>query len=243
MSGAVVLVTGALNAIGTATASAFAQRGDVVVVSGRHDDSGVRLARDLRDVGAADALFVHADVRFERDVAELVGLTVNRFGRVDVAVNNAGSEGKGDLIVESTALRYAATFGTNVLATLLSMKHELRVMQQQGSGTIINIASVFCDSGAPSSALDVASNHAIIGLTQTAASEAVPYGVRVNAVGPRCIDTATFRWAAASPGNQAAGAGRVSNGRSGDWEEVSDAVIFLACRESTYPTGQTLFLG
>jgi NAD(P)-dependent dehydrogenase (short-subunit alcohol dehydrogenase family) len=189
--------------IGAATASAFAQRGDVVVVSGRHDDVGERLA-GLKRAGAADSLFVHADVRFEREVAELISAAVKSFGRLDVAVNNAGTEGRSAPIVGLTATHYAETFGTNVLGTLLSMKHELCVMQNQGSGGIVNITSMFGGKGFSNLALYVASKHAVIGLTRTAALEAAPVGVRVNAVGPGYIETAMFARVTGSPDNQAA---------------------------------------
>jgi NAD(P)-dependent dehydrogenase (short-subunit alcohol dehydrogenase family) len=123
MSESVVVVTGALTGIGAATATAFARRGDVVVISGRHDDVGARLARDPKDAGAADALFVRADVRFEPGVASLIDTTVKSFGRLDVAVNNAGTEGHPAPLVELTPPQYEDALGTNLLGTLLSMKH------------------------------------------------------------------------------------------------------------------------
>jgi NAD(P)-dependent dehydrogenase (short-subunit alcohol dehydrogenase family) len=216
MSDSVVVVTGALTGIGEATASAFALRGDVVVVSGRHDDVGEQLARDLKAAGAADSLFVRADVRFDRELADLIDTTVNCFGRLDVAVNNAGTEGHLAPIVEVSPTQYANTFGTNVLGTLLSMKHELRVMQRQGSGAIINVTSIFGDKGAPNSALYVASKHAVIGLTRTAALEAAPFGVRVNAIGPGYINTAMFERVAGSLDNQSAAAATIPQHRGGD---------------------------
>ena len=139
MSTSVVIVTGALTGIGEATATAFAKRGDIVVVSGRHDDIGEQLARDLKNAGAADSLFVRADVRFDSEVATLIDTTIQCFHRLDVAVNNAGTEGQLAPIVRLTATQYAETFGTNVLGTLLSMKHELRVMQRQGSGARLSM--------------------------------------------------------------------------------------------------------
>src|SRR5574337_978854 len=181
MSESVVVVTGALTGSGAATASAFAQRGDVVVVSGRHDDVGERLARGLKRAGAVDSLFVHADVRFEREVAELIAAAVKSFGRLDVAVNNAGTEGRSAPIVGLSAPQYAETFGTNVLGTLSSMKHELRVMQNQGSGAIVNITSIFGDKGFPNLALYVASKHAVIGLPHCRAG-----GGPIRSAGQRC---------------------------------------------------------
>ena len=146
MSTPVVLITGALTGIGRATALAFAKQGNRLVVSGRKQDAGEALAAELRTLGA-DAEFVPANVRNENDVHRLVDRTVERFGRLDVAVNNAGTEGKPGSVVEQTAESYAATFDTNVLGTLLSLKHELRVMTAQGSGSIINISSTYGHEG------------------------------------------------------------------------------------------------
>src|SRR4030081_3575481 len=127
MSDQVVLITGALTGIGRAAAVIFAKEGAHVVVSGRRDKEGRELAAELQALGA-EAIFVRSDVRNEDDVRNLVDQTVKRFGRLDVAVNNAGTEGLRGLVTEQTAESYAATFDTNVLGTLLSMKHELRVM-------------------------------------------------------------------------------------------------------------------
>ena len=129
----VVLITGALTGIGRATALAFAQEGSSVVVSGRRDDAGQALATELRALGA-EAEFVRADVRHEDDVRNLVDKTVERFGRLVVAVNSAGTEGQPGPLTEQSAETYAATFDTNVLGTILSLKHEMRVMLAQGHG-------------------------------------------------------------------------------------------------------------
>lgn len=242
MSESVVLVTGALTGIGWATALAFARRGDIVVASGRHEEAGERLAQDLKAAGASDTLFARADVRFERDVANLIDLAESCFGRIDVAVNNAGTEGNLAPIVELGATQYAETFGTNVLGTLLSMKHELRVMQRQGSGAIVNVTSIFGDEGFPNSALYVSSKHAVIGLTRTAALEAAPFGVRVNAIEPGYIDTAMFARVVGSADNQAAAISTIPQGRAGRPEEVAEAIVFLCGDQGTYLTGRTLFL-
>jgi NAD(P)-dependent dehydrogenase (short-subunit alcohol dehydrogenase family) len=140
MSNSVVLITGALTGIGRATAIAFAREGARIVVSGRHLDAGNALARQLRDLGA-EVEFVRADVRHEDDVRTLVDQTVARFGRLDVAVNNAGTEGNPGPVTEQSAETYTATFDTNVLGTVLSLKHEMRVMQGQGHGSIVNLSS------------------------------------------------------------------------------------------------------
>src|SRR5216684_1117612 len=188
MSSPVVLITGALTGIGRATALAFANEGARVVISGRREEEGKRLLAELRKLGA-EAEFVPSDVRHEEDVRSLVDKTVERFGRLDVAVNNAGTEGVPGPITDQTADSYAATFDTNVLGTLLSMKHELRVMLPQKNGSIVNISSTYGHTGAPGASVYSASKHAVEGLTKSAALEAAGTGVRVNVIAPGPIET------------------------------------------------------
>jgi NAD(P)-dependent dehydrogenase (short-subunit alcohol dehydrogenase family) len=140
MNAPVVLITGALTGIGRATALAFAKEGARIVVAGRRDEAGQNLVAELRRLDA-EAEYVKTDVRHEDDVRNLVDKTVARFGRLDVAVNAAGTEGKPGPVTEQSAESYATTFDTNVLGTLLSMKHELRVMLPQGNGSIVNVSS------------------------------------------------------------------------------------------------------
>jgi NAD(P)-dependent dehydrogenase (short-subunit alcohol dehydrogenase family) len=132
MSSPVVLITGALTGIGRATAVTFAREGARVVVSGRREQEGKKLEKELRELGA-EAEFIKTDVRHDDDIRALIDKTVARFGRLDIAVNNAGTEGLRGLVTEQTAESYAATFDTNVLGVLLNMKHELRVMLPQGA--------------------------------------------------------------------------------------------------------------
>src|SRR6266481_3721222 len=170
MSSPVVLITGALTGIGRAAAIIFAQEGARVVVSGRRDKQGKELVAELQAHGA-EAIFVRTDVRKDEDMRNLVDQTVKRFGRLDVAVNNAGTEGLRGLVTEQTAESYAATFDTNVLGALLSMKHELRAMLPQGSGSIVNVSSAYGSVGAAGVSVYVASKHAVEGLTKSAALE------------------------------------------------------------------------
>src|SRR3989441_10583283 len=170
MKNKVILITGALTGIGRAAALAFACGGAHIVVSGRHDDAGNALATELRALGV-QAEYIRADVRLEEDVRSLVDKTVKRFGRLDVAVNNAGTEGKPGPITEQTAESYASTFDTNVLGTMLSVKHELRVMLPRRQGSIVNVSSTFGRAGGAGTSVYVASKHAVEGLTKAAALE------------------------------------------------------------------------
>src|SRR6202023_2440301 len=165
MSEQEVLVTGALTGIGRATAIAFARERAKIVVSGRHDKEGQKVVIALRNLGA-EAEFVRADVRQEGDIEKLVEFALSRFGRLDVTVNNAGTAGKPGPFTDQTAETYEATFDTNVLGTLLSMKHELRVMLPQRNGSIVNISSTFGHTGAPEASVYSASKHAVEGLTK-----------------------------------------------------------------------------
>lgn len=238
----VVLITGALTGIGRATAQRFARNGAAVVVSGRHDEPGRALAAELGGLGA-QAEFIRADVRHDEQLAVLVDTTVERFGRLDVAVNNAGTDGEFSPIPEITAGMYAATFDTNVLGTLLSMKHELRVMREQQSGAIVNVTSIYGEKGFPNGSLYVASKHAIIGLTRSAALEAAEYGVRVNAVGPGPVQTAMLdRVTGHDAEAKRAFLATVPMRRAGDPDEIARAIAFIAGVDSGFLTGQTVFL-
>ena len=239
MSNPVVLITGALTGIGRATALAFAQEGAQIVVSGRRDDLGEALVSELRALGA-EAEFVRADVRHESDVQNLVDRTVARFGRLDVAVNNAGTEGKPGPVTEQTAETYAATFDTNVLGVLLSMKHELRAMQAQGFGSIVNLSSTMGQRGAPGASLYTASKHAVEGLTKSAALEGAAFGVRVNAVAPGPIETAMLDRFAGNADRKAGMVAGIPLKRAGRPDEIADAIVFAASGKASFITGQII---
>src|SRR5712671_5970358 len=239
MSSPVVLITGALTGIGRATATAFAKNGASVVASGRREAEGKALEAELRSLGA-EAAFIRADVRREDDVSSLIDQTVARFGRIDAAVNAAGTEGRPGPVTEQTAESYAATFDTNVLGTLLSIKHELRVMQAQGSGSIINISSTYGHEGGAGASVYVGSKHAVEGITKSAALEAASSGIRVNGVAPGPTDTGMLTRFTGTPENKAALATRVPMGRLGLSEELANAIVFIASDEASFITGHVL---
>ena len=239
MSTPVVLITGALAGIGRATALAFAREGARIVVSGRRDETGEALATELRAL-RAEAEYVGADVRREEDVRRLVDQTVARFGRLDVAVNNAGTEGKPGPVIEQSPESYAAVFDSNVLGTLLSMKHELRVMLPQGHGSIINLSSVAGQKGVPAASVYVASKHAVEGLTKSAALEAAASGVRVNAVAPGPIETEMLDRFTGSADRKAALIAGVPLKRVGTPDEVAQCIVFLGSDKASFVTGEIL---
>ena len=239
MSSPVVLITGALTGIGRATAAAFAKDGAHIVVSGRHEPEGKALAAELRSTGA-EAEFIAADVRRDDDVRNLVDRTVARFGRIDAAVNAAGTEGQPGPVTAQTAESFAATFDTNVLGTLLSMKHELRVMQAQAHGSIINISSTYGRQGARGASVYAASKHAVEGLTKSAALEAAGSGVRVNAVAPGPIETGMLARFTETAERKAALTKTVPLGRVGRPDEIARAAVFLASDQASFVTGQIL---
>jgi len=238
MSKPVVLITGALTGIGRATALAFAREGARLIVSGRREAEGQALAKELRGLGA-EAEYVTADVRKEEDARNLVNKTVARFGRLDVAVNNAGTEGQPGPLTEQTEEAYAATFDTNVLGVMLSLKHELRVMYPQKHGSIINISSVAGRIGFPGASVYVASKHAVEGLTKSAALEAAPTGVRVNAVAPGPIETPMLDRFVGSEENKKHLLQHIPIQRAGDAGEVAQTILFLASEKASYVTGQS----
>jgi NAD(P)-dependent dehydrogenase (short-subunit alcohol dehydrogenase family) len=163
---------------------------------------------------------------------------VARFGRIDVAVNCAGTEGKPGPIVDQTAESYAATFDTNVLGVLLSLKHEMRVMTAQKGGSIVNISSTYGHQGAAFASVYAGSKHAVEGLTKSAAPEGAQSGVRVNAVAPGPTDTGMLDRFAGTPENKAALASAVPLGRVGKPDDVARAIVFLASDKASFVTGQ-----
>jgi NAD(P)-dependent dehydrogenase (short-subunit alcohol dehydrogenase family) len=236
MADQVVLITGALTGIGRATALAFARKGAKVVVSGRHDDKGQALVTELRALNT-EAEFVRADVRKEEDISALVDKIIARFSRLDVAVNNAGFEGQVGLIQDATAENFKAVHDTNVFGVFLSMKHELRGMAGQASGSIVNITSTYGHLAAAGATAYVSSKFAVEGMTKSVALEQGNSGIRVNAVAPGPTDTAMLdRFTGTAQVNDALVA-TVPLRRRATPEEIANAIVFISSPEASYISG------
>lgn len=239
MNQPVVLITGALTGIGRATAIAFARSQARLLVSGRREEAGKALVDELRALGA-EAEFVRADVRFEAEVRRLIEVALARFGRLDVAVNNAGTEGQVAPIVDQTVENYESIFATNVLGTLLSVKHEMRAMMAQGSGSIVNLSSAAGKVGLAGASVYVASKHAVEGITKSAALEGAGR-VRVNAVSPGPV--ATDMLDRFTGRNEDAKAGFLATNpskRAGTADEIAETIVFVASDKARFLTGQSV---
>ncbi len=240
--GKVALVTGGGSGIGRETAAAFAREGASVVVAGRREADGQETVRRILSAGGA-AIFVQTDIRDEAAIAKLVGEAVSRFGRLDYAFNNAGTEGTGSPVVQETASNYDAVFDTNVKGTLLAMKHEIPAIAASGGGAIVNNASIVGHIAFAGAAVYSASKHAVLGLTRATALEQARSGIRVNAVSPGGVATDMMeRFVGGSDEMKAGLASMHPMGRVAQPAEIARAVLFLCSDDASFITGQSLLV-
>jgi NAD(P)-dependent dehydrogenase (short-subunit alcohol dehydrogenase family) len=235
-TGKVALVTGGTSGIGKVTAIEFARAGAKVVVSGRREKEGAEVVRHIKKLGG-DAVFVRADVAKDADVEAMVKLTVDKFGKLDIAFNNAGVEWIGPLDQANEA-EYRRVFDINVWGVLNSMRHEIPAMLKNGGGAIVNTSSIAGHVGSPEVSIYIASKHAVEGLTKSLALEFAKQNIRINAVAPGPIGTDMWDRFAGDSVEQIVST--VPTGRVGDSEEIAAAVLYLASEAAKFTIGTSL---
>jgi NAD(P)-dependent dehydrogenase (short-subunit alcohol dehydrogenase family) len=236
LDGKVALVTGGTSGIGKATAMEFARAGAKVVLTGRREKEGAQVVAEIKKLGS-DAEFVRGDVAKDADVKAMVDFTVDKFGKIDIAFNNAGVEWVGPLD-QATEAEYRRVFDTNVWGVLNSMRHEIPVMLKNGGGAIVNTSSVAGHVGFPQVSVYIASKHAVEGLTKSVALEFAKQNIRINAVAPGPITTEMWDRFAREAKEQITAT--VPVGRVGTAEQIAAAVLYLCSDGAKFTTGTSL---
>ncbi|MDE0582984.1 SDR family oxidoreductase [Planococcus sp. A6] len=242
MTEKVVLITGGAGGIGMDTAKAFLEQGDRVVLVDINQEA-LDKTKDLLEADEEQVKVIQANVTEESDVANYVQETVDAFGRIDVFFNNAGINGPHKMIKDLEKEHFESIMDINVTGVFLGLKHVIQQMEKQGFGSIINTASNAAYIGSPGMPGYIASKHAVVGLTKTAALETAAQGIRVNAVAPAAIDTQmlTAIQSNISPDDPEAAAAAIRQGipvgRFGTPMEVAQIVLFLASDKSSFVTG------
>src|SRR6185295_7728180 len=243
MKDKVALITGASSGIGRATAEAFAANGAKVVLAARREDELTALANEIESKGGK-ASFVTTDVSVAQDVGRMVTHTLETFGRLDYAVNNAGIEGEFVSVMELREEEWVRVLDINLKGTFRCLKYEARAMLASGhGGAIVNVGSVNSFLGFPTGAAYVSSKHALIGLTTSVSAELAPQGIRVNIVCPGIIVTPMHQRLRGLIGDEIYDTvlqQRVHTKRAGRPEEIAKAIVFLCSDEASYITGTTL---
>jgi NAD(P)-dependent dehydrogenase (short-subunit alcohol dehydrogenase family) len=242
LAGRGALVIGATAGIGRSTVLAFAARGARVCFAGLGAEQGSAVAEEAKRLGAADAVFMEVDVRRESEIQAVTALAVERFGRIEFAVNNAGVETRLKPVHEASDEEFERVMAVNVRGTWLALKHQIPHMLQHGGGAIVNMASTAGITGIPGVALYTASKHAIVGLTKATALELAASNIRVNAVAPGPVRTGLLSRMLDGKLTVDEVASRVPMARISEPAEIAEAILWLASDAASFVTGHTLLI-
>lgn len=240
MTNTVALITGGATGIGKATALKLASSGITVVISGRREDVGEAAVAEIEAVAAqgAQVRFIKNDVTDEAAAEAMISQIVAEFGRLDMAVNNAGIYTEAATVDQSDTQKFRDMLETNVLGLYYSMKYEIAQMKKQGGGSIVNLASVAGLYGIPMTATYCSTKHAVVGLTKAAAIDHAAESIRINAVAPGAIRTAII--AKEIEANEAAMIAMQPIGRLGQADEIANGIAWLLSHEASFVAGHVM---
>jgi len=240
MTQKVAVITGGATGIGKSTAMLLASKGIKVVISGRREAEGQTAIEEIRAQGG-DASFIAVDVDNESQVSQMIGFAVKKYGRLDLAVNNAGISNETKTIGDSDPAKFQAMLQTNVMGVYLCMKYEIQQMLKNGGGSIVNLASIAGLNGIPYAGPYAATKHAVVGLTKSGALDYATQKIRINAVAPGAIKTDIIAGSIAQGQyDQATISAMHPMARMGNPEEIAHGIAWLLSDEASFVTGHIL---
>jgi NAD(P)-dependent dehydrogenase (short-subunit alcohol dehydrogenase family) len=240
MTQKVAVITGGATGIGKSTAMLLASKGIKVVISGRREAVGQKAIEEIRAQGG-DAAFIAADVDNETQVSQIIGFAVKKYGRLDLAVNNAGISNETKTIGDSDPAKFQAMLQTNVMGVYLCMKYEIQQMLKNGGGSIVNLASIAGLNGIPYAGPYAATKHAVVGLTKSGALDYATQNIRINAVAPGAIKTDIIAGSIAQGQyDEATISAMHPMARMGNPEEIAHGIAWLLSDEASFVTGHIL---
>jgi NAD(P)-dependent dehydrogenase (short-subunit alcohol dehydrogenase family) len=240
MTQKVAVITGGATGIGKSTAMLLARKGIKVVISGRRGAVGQKAIEEIRAQGG-DAAFIAADVDNETQVNQIIGFAVKKYGRLDLAVNNAGISNETKTIGDSDPAKFQAMLQTNVMGVYLCMKYEIQQMLKNGGGSIVNLASIAGLNGIPYAGPYAATKHAVVGLTKSGALDYATQNIRINAVAPGAIKTDIIAGSIAQGHyDEATISAMHPMARMGNPEEIAHGIAWLLSDEASFVTGHIL---